>query len=536
MPGPEELPLGCVLNGHYLVVEVIARGGIGAVYSAVDQRVSRAVALKVVRVSGAAEHEGWRQGFLRGAEAAARLRHPNVVRVHDFGADTALGLVYAAMELLEGEDLASRTARTGPLPAEAALSVVSQAARGLAAGHHAGVVHGGVKPENLFLAQDEHGEVRVLVLDFGIAQAAFAEPALATDAPGPLPSAFAAPEVRNGMPATAAADVFSLAATAIFLLTGQRPFTGEATPQPVEADAALNRLVGIPGVTPGLRDVLRRALAADPHRRWTDADAFRQALHAARGTGEDALTVSSLSRTPSSSAPRGSDERVPLTAAADADGLRASAAYEPAAPPVRRRPAAPAGAPPRRKAFRAALPVILATLAAVAALTFLRPEPYAPDQAAAPAESATDDAPPWLGTGDSLEQWSDSLGGEALAGAAPAPESGTGTPQKESLYELPEVEQLPRPLNRVEVTRWIQYNYPPGLRDAGVQGNVQLRFVVDTAGRVESGSMEVVVRSHPEFERVAIQAAEQMRFAPARVGPRPVRVRVELPFVFHVYQ
>ncbi|HEX2076198.1 MAG TPA: TonB family protein [Longimicrobium sp.] len=533
MPGPEELPLGCVLNGHYQVVEAIARGGIATVYSAVDQRLRRAVALKVVRVADATEHE--RQGFLRGAEAAAGLQHPNVLQVHDFGADEALGVVYVVMELLEGEDVASRTARAGPLAAEAALAVVSQAARGLAVGHQAGMVHGGVKPENLFLAQDARGEVRVRVLDFGMAEAAFSEPALATDASGPLPSTFAAPEVRNGMPATAAADVFSLAATAIFLLTGQRPFTGEATLQPVEVDAALNRLVGIPGVTPGLRDVLRRALTADPHRRWTDADAFRQALHAARGTGEDALTVSSLASTPSSSAPRAPGERVPLAAAADADGRHTSAAYEPAAPPVRRTPAAPAGAPPPRKAFRAALPVILATLAAVAALTFLRPEPYAPDQAAAPAESATDDPPPWLGTGDSLERRPDSLSGEALAGAVPAPESGTGTPPKESLYELPEVEQLPRPLNRMEVTRWIQRNYPPELRDAGVHGNLQLRFVVDTAGRVESGSIEVTVRSHPEFERVAIRAVEQTRFSPAMVGQRPVRVRVEQPFVFQSY-
>jgi TonB family protein len=533
MPGPEELPLGCVLNGHYLVVEVIARGGTGAVYSAVDQRRSRGVALKVVRVPDTAEDERWRQEFLRGAEAAARLRHPNVLAVHDFGADTALGVVYAVMELLEGEDLAGRTARAGPLAAEAALAVVSQAARGLAAGHQAGMVHGGVKPENLFLEQDAHGEVRVRVLDLGIAQAAFDEPARAADSRGPLAAPFAAPELRGGMPGTAAADVFSLAAVALFLLTGERPFSGQAAPQPVEVDGALNRLVGIPGVTPAVRDALRRALAMDPDRRWADAGALREALQTARGTEHDALSASSLGAAPSSAAPHARGERVPPAAAAAGRALRASAAAEPAAPPSRRRPAASARTPPRRTAFRipAPLGLILATVAGVAALTLLRPEPYAPGQAAAPAESVTDDALPRLEEGDSLEWRSDSLDGEALPRATPEAEPGPGMPgppPDDSVGQA--VEVLPQPLNMPEVMGWIQYNHPPELR--GVRGNLRLRFAVGVDGRVESGSVEVVTRSAPGFERVAIQAAEHLRFSPARVGPRPVRVYMDWPVLF----
>ncbi|HEU0302924.1 MAG TPA: TonB family protein [Longimicrobium sp.] len=550
MTGLEELAPGSVLAGHYLVKKVIARGGTAAVYSALDQRLDHAVALKVIRVpgDGAAEQERWRQGFVRGAEAAVRLRHPHVVTVHDFGADEALGLAYVVMELLKGVDLASRTARPGRLSAAAALAVVSQAARGLAAGHRAGMVHGDVKPANLFLALDGHDRVQVRVLDFGIAQAAFAGPALATAAPGPPSSPFAAPELRGGMPATAAADVFSLAAVAVLLLTGQSPFTGEATMQSVETDAALGRLVGIPGVTPAMRDVLRRALATEPHRRWPDADAFREALQTARGTGEDALTPASFAPVPSSSAAHAGDERVPSTAPADGHALRASAAYEPTAPPPRRRPAASPGArpsrpgfsppPPPRKAFgeRARPAVILLLVAAGAALTLLWPwQAHVPGEPAAPAESATRDALPELEMGDSLEGWSDSPGDAALASATPEAESGPGTPQTPAAAPPDDsvsqaVEVMPQPLNLPEVMNWVWRNHPPELR--GVRGNLRLRFAVGADGRVESGSVEVLTRSAPQFERVAIQAAERLRYSPARVGGRPVRVWVELPFLF----
>ena len=241
MSGSEELLTGRVLAGRYLVEEVIGRGGMGAVYRAQDPRLGRAVAVKVIMVPGAdaATHERLRLRFTREAQLAAGIRHPNVVTVHDYGTDDELGLDYLVMALLEGEDLARRTAGGQRLPTAAALAVVSQAARGLAAGHRRGLVHRDVKPGNLFLEVDEHGEAHVRILDFGIAQVGLDEPALAAA----LSPAYAAPEqLRGGTGLSPAADVFSLAAVALYLLNGERPFTGNPDAQAAEAEAALSRL------------------------------------------------------------------------------------------------------------------------------------------------------------------------------------------------------------------------------------------------------------------------------------------------------
>ncbi|HVH11597.1 MAG TPA: serine/threonine-protein kinase, partial [Longimicrobium sp.] len=270
MSGSEELLTGRVLAGRYLVEEVIGRGGMGAVYRAQDPRLGRAVAVKVIMVPGAdaATHERLRLRFTREAQLAAGIRHPNVVTVHDYGTDDELGLDYLVMALLEGEDLARRTAGGQRLPTAAALAVVSQAARGLAAGHRRGLVHRDVKPGNLFLEVDEHGEAQVRILDFGIAQVGLDEPALAAA----LSPAYAAPEqLRGGTGLSPAADVFSLSAVALYLLNGERPFTGNPDAQAAEAEAALGRLATVPGVTPAVGEVLRRALEMDPNRRHPDA-------------------------------------------------------------------------------------------------------------------------------------------------------------------------------------------------------------------------------------------------------------------------
>ena len=171
MVGFESLLTGRTLADRYRIAEVIGRGGMGAVYRATDERLGREVALKVILLPAGDAHlrEHARARFQREARAAGRLHHPNVVTVHDFGTDLTLGLDYLVMELLHGEDLASRLERAGPLPVDAALGMVAQAARGLAAGHRAGLVHRDVKPGNLLLTQGDEGP-RVHVLDFGIAR------------------------------------------------------------------------------------------------------------------------------------------------------------------------------------------------------------------------------------------------------------------------------------------------------------------------------------------------------------------------------
>ncbi|HEX6042485.1 serine/threonine-protein kinase, partial [Longimicrobium sp.] len=171
MYGIAGLLTGRTLCGRYRIDAVIGRGGMGAVYRASDQRLGRAVAVKVIGIvaTDADDHARLQGRFLREAKAAAALHHPNVVSVHDFGTDTELGLDFLVMELLQGEDLAVRLARTGPPPAHVSLGILRQAARGLAAGHRVGLVHRDVKPGNLFLETSDHpDEPHVRVLDFGI--------------------------------------------------------------------------------------------------------------------------------------------------------------------------------------------------------------------------------------------------------------------------------------------------------------------------------------------------------------------------------
>ncbi|HLL81665.1 MAG TPA: serine/threonine-protein kinase, partial [Longimicrobium sp.] len=134
MPGFEVLLAGRTLGERYRVDAVVGRGGMGAVFRATDLRLDRAVAVKVVTVEDDAEGRA-RARFLREAQAAARIRHPHVVGVYDFGTDATLGLDFLVMELLEGEDLSRRLGRDTALAPDEAATVFRQAAEGLAAGH-----------------------------------------------------------------------------------------------------------------------------------------------------------------------------------------------------------------------------------------------------------------------------------------------------------------------------------------------------------------------------------------------------------------
>ncbi|MDQ3555170.1 MAG: serine/threonine protein kinase, partial [Gemmatimonadota bacterium] len=158
MPGFEGLLAGRVLVDRYRVEEVIGRGGMGAVYRAKDERLGRAVAVKVITVTGGADpaaRDRIRARFRHEAASAARLpHHPNVVPVYDYGTDPTLGLDFLVMELLRGEDLASRLGTAGPPPLPAALHILQGAARGVAVGHRAGLIHRDVKPGNIFLVRD----------------------------------------------------------------------------------------------------------------------------------------------------------------------------------------------------------------------------------------------------------------------------------------------------------------------------------------------------------------------------------------------
>ncbi len=288
MYGIEGLLSGRTLADRYLIEAVIGRGGMGAVYRARDERLGREVAVKVISAPtpDPEAHRRLRARFQREARAAAGLHHPNVVQVYDSATDAALGLDFFVMELLRGEDLSSRLSRKGPPALPTPLAILCQAARGLAAGHRAGLIHRDVKPGNLFLEPgDRLGEVQVKVLDFGIAELTAGDEQTMTHLTvlgrSPFSPAYASPEqMRAETGLTPASDVFSLAAVGFQLLTGKRAFqSSDCQRALVELSAGLAaELPRVPGLPAGARAALQRALAPEPGHRFAHAGAFADAI------------------------------------------------------------------------------------------------------------------------------------------------------------------------------------------------------------------------------------------------------------------
>lgn len=292
--------IGRQLGGRYRIEEVIGRGGMGAVYRAVDERLGRQVALKVITVSGTSDAEArdrLRARFFREARSAAALpHHPNVVPVYDYGSDEELGLDYLVMELLRGSDLATRLARSGPPPLSASLKILVEAAHGVAVGHRQGLIHRDIKPGNIFLAEGPGNEVQVRVVDFGIAKLADEEDTLSQltqDGRVPHSPAYASPEQLRGLTQlTPASDVFSLGAVGYQLLTGQRPFSDSdrnrfSLGMPVEPPALRSTNPAVPAATEA---AVQKALAFDPEVRFANAGEMASALeNALRGLADSPI-------------------------------------------------------------------------------------------------------------------------------------------------------------------------------------------------------------------------------------------------------
>ena len=159
---------GAVLGGAYQVTRLIGEGGMGAVYEALQLRLNKRVAIKVMSRELASNSEALTR-FRREAEVTSRLGHPHLVNVMDFGA-TDSGEPYLVMEYLDGEDLDHRIRSVGRLPLEVAVEVTRQVASALAAAHDEGIVHRDLKPANVFLLKVKGEADFVKVLDFGISR------------------------------------------------------------------------------------------------------------------------------------------------------------------------------------------------------------------------------------------------------------------------------------------------------------------------------------------------------------------------------
>src|SRR3954462_2151958 len=203
----------------------LGRGAMGVTYRATEKPLHRSVALKVIDLHGS---EAVRERFLREARAAAALRHPNVAGVFRFGALADTDRCYCAMELVEGETLDALVRRDGPLKLEAALEIAIQVTRALIAAAERGLVHRDLKPANIMLTRSETapGKVEVKVIDFGLAKAASTAAGEMELTHGGFVGtpAFASPEQFAGGAIDARTDIYTLAVTLWFALSGRRPF------------------------------------------------------------------------------------------------------------------------------------------------------------------------------------------------------------------------------------------------------------------------------------------------------------------------
>jgi hypothetical protein len=254
--GPLFAP-GQLLAGNYELVERLGGGGMGIVYRARDQRLGRDVAVKLLRPSG---DDDMRRLFEREARATAQLLHPNIVTLHHVGEHE--GHPFLVLELLSGETLAARLARRGKLPVAEAVTILDGVLCALAFAHERGVLHRDLKPNNVFLTGDQ----RVKVLDFGVALPLDTSPGPVTRAAGT--PGYMAPEQRDGGEQDARTDVWAAALLLLECLLGRR----------TSAQSVMD--ISAP---PLVREVLGRALSADPSRRPDSAAELRVALARAAG-------------------------------------------------------------------------------------------------------------------------------------------------------------------------------------------------------------------------------------------------------------
>jgi len=215
--------IGQTIAGKYRLDRVLGEGGMGTVYEAWDLRLTRQVALKLVRAEVAAQAPQLVERFSIEARAAARLsQHPNIVTVYEDGL-TAERVPYMAQELLQGESLGSFLRKRGALPESEARAILVPAMEAIAFAHAQQVVHRDLKPENVFLHRDARGTLVPKVVDFGIARIGTAPGLTKTgDTLGTL--TYMAPEQLHGKGVGAWSDVWSMAVVWTECLTGRFPF------------------------------------------------------------------------------------------------------------------------------------------------------------------------------------------------------------------------------------------------------------------------------------------------------------------------
>jgi tetratricopeptide (TPR) repeat protein len=301
---PTTFAPGELLSERYRIERFVAIGGMGEVYEALDTSLGQRVALKVIRADVVSD-PGALERFKREVHVARRVTHRNVCRIYDLGTHRSSGSIgrlypggvipFVSMELLEGESLNERLARTAPLTLEEAIPLAEQMAAALEEAHANGIVHRDLKPANVMLVPTEEGE-RVVVTDFGLARAAAESGQTVTVAGSAMGSpAYMAPEQVQGVDVGPAADLYAFGVVLYEMATGRVPFKGDT---PIAT--AVQRLSEPPpppsthraDLDPRWEAVILRCLQRAPEARFSSAGEVARALR-----GEEAVAAGPARRT-----------------------------------------------------------------------------------------------------------------------------------------------------------------------------------------------------------------------------------------------
>ena len=271
--------VGVTLSGRYRLQRLIATGGMGQVWEAVDSRLGRRVAVKVLKAEFSQDSE-FIERFRVEARTTAMLNHPGIASVHDYGETQMEGegrTAYLVMELVNGEPLNSVLKRTGRLSLRHTLDMLEQTGRALQVAHASGLVHRDVKPGNILITPT--GQVKIT--DFGIAKAVDAAPVTQTGMVMGT-AQYIAPEQALGHDATPSSDVYALGVVGYEAISGKRPFTGDGAltvamkhikeaPPPLPSD-----------LPPNVRELIEITLVKNPGMRYRSGGPFADAVAAVR--------------------------------------------------------------------------------------------------------------------------------------------------------------------------------------------------------------------------------------------------------------
>jgi serine/threonine-protein kinase len=480
--------IGSVIADRYHIEKKLGEGGMGAVYLGEHVKMGRKSAIKVMAQSMASDPEAIAR-FNREAANAARINHPNVCAIYDFG-ETREGIIYLAMEFIEGDSLNTLLKSQTALAPRRAAAILKQAADALQAAHDLGIVHRDLKPDNIMLARGRAGSEVVKVVDFGIAKAMGGEEGQKVTKTGLVVGTpeYMSPEQLSGDVLDGRSDIYSLGLVFFRMLTGRLPFEADSAQETMIkrlTDEPMRLSEALPGVEfpARLQEVMDKVLQRMPSHRYASASQFAHDVESAiAGMAESAPAVDTEGATQ-------------LISAQGATAPLAKTEVAGASPRGPRTPTTPAPAPTVQAPTAGKRPVALiaASLVAVAAVGGTAAvmwkgksaEPPIVEETAggaAPVMGSTDSARPGSQTGGSERTQTPTRpagdrGGEtrATGPAGTPPVGGAGEETSRVAPPTPDTIAI-----RQDIVRWGRDLANPGQRasaEAGLQDifrNVQL--------------------------------------------------------------